>query len=637
MVEGRVPPGLNDEAVKKVKEGCDSTETFKKENLNLLLDTGTRQSLYRDSVRKVFEATWDIAILPYQPKPTIGGAPDDGGSGSSTSTMGAGPARRTGDAAEEFRRMDEDEIFSMVEAESKARDQKRLRTVTVSSKDIVRQELLDMKMVRESKDESLEGPEQATTAFAEMIRILQEKQEVLANATDELACLGRKTTILMSQNRFSTPGQSETGLEPEPLQKRETPITTPAPSISSLHPIPLGAAALYEILCSNGPYHFDARIDDTHLISSVDHANKNQSTVFGNFFDMDKIHGICSGYGLHFADRISYINPYTVRILGEVVPAYQDRGGRPIVSDLDEAKKDKTRKRTDRDWGREGSRTGISQEAARKRLVDIEKDLKELESLQEEKRQKWLKADQDRYELSVHERELSKAGRRQRASERKVKAPRTAQQQQAYQDLFQARRTADILFLDWLKNDSRLRDLRATRKNGRKKLATDTPNAIATRAAHAELSSNSINTALTLDAIDSAHGVRRGARQACREFEGGKWRLKDLRDQEIRTKRVYATLAAEQRSNAKEAVIKDSKSKAPTSIPRKRNVAVVVLHGAAGTSVGSRIKGHQKRGGSKLTKEHRMYGTVAHTNENRTSRVCSCCFMPVFLSRGQRD
>lgn len=77
----------------------------------------------------------------------------------------------------------------------------------------------------------------------------------------------------------------------------------PAPSISTLHPIPLSAAAIYEILCSREPSHFDARIDDTHLILSVEHANKNKSTVFGNFFDMDKIHGICSSYGLHFADR----------------------------------------------------------------------------------------------------------------------------------------------------------------------------------------------------------------------------------------------------------------------------------------------------------------------------------------------
>ncbi|KAK3839700.1 MAG: hypothetical protein J3R72DRAFT_447381, partial [Linnemannia gamsii] len=213
MVEGRVPPSLNDDAVKKVKEGCDSTGTFKKENLNLLLDTETRQSLYRDSVRKVFEATWDVAILPYQPQPTIGGAPYDGGSSSGNSTMGAGPSGPTGDAAEEFQQMDEDEIFSIVEAEAKAWEQKRLRTVTVSLKDIVRQELLDMKIVRESKDESLEGPEQVTTAFAEMIRIFQEKPEILANATDELACLCRKTTIL-----------PETELEPDHLRKREVPL-----------------------------------------------------------------------------------------------------------------------------------------------------------------------------------------------------------------------------------------------------------------------------------------------------------------------------------------------------------------------------------------------------------------------------
>lgn len=61
-----------------------------------------------------------------------------------------------------------------------------------------------------------------------------------------------------------------------------------------------------------------------------------------------------------------------------------------------------------------------------------------------------------------------------------------------------------------------------------------------------------------------------------------------------------------------------------------------MLHGAAGTAVGSRIKGHEKRGGSKMTKQHRQQATVAHTNENRTNRLCSWCFYSVFLSRGQR-
>jgi hypothetical protein len=147
MVEGRVPPGLNDDAVKKVKEGCDNSETFKKANLNILLDTDTRQGLYRNSVRKVFEATWNAAILPYRPQPTTGGALNDGGPGSSTMTMGARPAGPNDNAAEEFPQLDEDEIFNMMEAEAKAREQKQLRTVTVSLKDIVRQELQDMKIV----------------------------------------------------------------------------------------------------------------------------------------------------------------------------------------------------------------------------------------------------------------------------------------------------------------------------------------------------------------------------------------------------------------------------------------------------------------------------------------------------------
>ncbi|KAG0295570.1 hypothetical protein BGZ96_011423 [Linnemannia gamsii] len=168
------------------------------------------------------------------------------------------------------------------------------------------------------------------------------------------------------------------------------------------------------------------------------HANKNKSTVFRNFFDKDEIHGICSRYALHFVDR--YTNPYTVRILGDVVPSHQSHGGCLIVSNLDETKMDKIHKRTGHDWSREGTRTGIPQEAARKRLVDIKKDPKERESLQEEDRQRWMKAEQDRYELSVHERNLSKVRRQQRASEKKVKAPRTAQQQQAYQDLSHARR-----------------------------------------------------------------------------------------------------------------------------------------------------------------------------------------------------
>jgi hypothetical protein len=76
-----------------------------------------------------------------------------------------------------------------------------------------------------------------------------------------------------------------------------------APSISTLHPIPLGAAGIYEVLCPSSALHFDAKIDKTRSITSVEHANKNQLAVFVNFFDIAKIEKVCTTYGLEFAKR----------------------------------------------------------------------------------------------------------------------------------------------------------------------------------------------------------------------------------------------------------------------------------------------------------------------------------------------
>ncbi|KAF9109264.1 hypothetical protein BGX30_008465, partial [Mortierella sp. GBA39] len=78
---------------------------------------------------------------------------------------------------------------------------------------------------------------------------------------------------------------------------------SPAPSISTLHPIPLSAAGIYEVLCPSSDLHFDVKIDETHPITSVEHANKNQLAVFANFFDLKKIEKVCTTYGLEFANR----------------------------------------------------------------------------------------------------------------------------------------------------------------------------------------------------------------------------------------------------------------------------------------------------------------------------------------------
>ncbi|CAO3569992.1 unnamed protein product [Mortierella alpina] len=59
-------------------------------------------------------------------------------------------------------------------------------------------------------------------------------------------------------------------------------------------------------------------------------------------------------------------------------------------------------------------------------------------------------------------------------------------------------------------------------------------------------------------------------------------------------------------------------------IPRPSGQIMPVLFiGDAGTGVGSRIKGHARRGGGKMRSRHRRYCPVAITDEFRTSKTCA--------------
>ena len=61
-----------------------------------------------------------------------------------------------------------------------------------------------------------------------------------------------------------------------------------------------------------------------------------------------------------------------------------------------------------------------------------------------------------------------------------------------------------------------------------------------------------------------------------------------------------------------------------------------MLIGSAGTGVGSRIKGHSRRGGKKMRKEHMQHCVVGMTNEYRSSQTCVFCFQPVQLAQSRR-
>ncbi|KAK3812149.1 MAG: hypothetical protein J3Q66DRAFT_263672, partial [Benniella sp.] len=58
--------------------------------------------------------------------------------------------------------------------------------------------------------------------------------------------------------------------------------------------------------------------------------------------------------------------------------------------------------------------------------------------------------------------------------------------------------------------------------------------------------------------------------------------------------------------------------------------------GTAGTGTGSRIAGHERRGGTKMRNEHAQYCPVAMTDEHNTSKVCVYCFQRTRLARSRR-
>ena len=62
----------------------------------------------------------------------------------------------------------------------------------------------------------------------------------------------------------------------------------------------------------------------------------------------------------------------------------------------------------------------------------------------------------------------------------------------------------------------------------------------------------------------------------------------------------------------------------------------VMFIGAAGTGVGSRIGGHNRRGGAKLRKEHSRYCPVAVTDEFNTSKLCVECYQRLQYAKSSR-
>ncbi|KAF9147805.1 hypothetical protein BG015_010498 [Linnemannia schmuckeri] len=140
-----LPQGLVDRAIGIVKTSRPNTDTFFKHNLTTQLDTPYRQEQYRESLRLNFDKEWTAATNLHNPNATA-----QPGSGSSTVVSQGGMT--AGESEDYLPDEDEDNIADLMERETKERGMKRLRTVTVPLKDIIRKERLDCSVDQDCKE-----------------------------------------------------------------------------------------------------------------------------------------------------------------------------------------------------------------------------------------------------------------------------------------------------------------------------------------------------------------------------------------------------------------------------------------------------------------------------------------------------
>ncbi|CAO3678112.1 unnamed protein product [Umbelopsis ramanniana] len=137
-------------------------------------------------------------------------------------------------------------------------------------------------------------------------------------------------------------------------------------------------------------------------------------------------------------------------------------------------------------------------------------------------------------------------------------------------------------------------------------------------AAENQLAKSSMSAALSASDVLNRHMTHVKQRHVLRSFYYAHRACKESRTNELMNRKILDQSASKERRFVSQ---RESSKDAPKTI--------ILCIGTAGTSVGSRIKGHAKRGGSKLRTRHQIYATVAMTNEFRTSQTCSSCFCPI--------
>ena len=124
------------------------------------------------------------------------------------------------------------------------------------------------------------------------------------------------------------------------------------------------------------------------------------------------------------------------------------------------------------------------------------------------------------------------------------------------------------------------------------------------------------------------HQIKHQQRQKCGvddEIQRKKLAKED-REREVRTKRVYGKITAEERRHIRSHV---------QLLPGEQTPAVIHCFGHW-QGVNSTIRGHFRRGTKRIREQHRVHGHVGITNEYNTSKTCPFCFSKVVLHRTRR-
>ncbi|KAI8356533.1 hypothetical protein B0O80DRAFT_28243 [Mortierella sp. GBAus27b] len=155
---------------------------------------------------------------------------------------------------------------------------------------------------------------------------------------------------------------------------------SPLVSSGAMHGLALGAVGLYEVFCGQTKDRFDTfDINGTPLtnVGEVTRVPGNKKAIIGSFFDLRKIDEVCKKHGLVFADRLTYISPYQIRLTGTAI---QSEHRNPTTSPYDDKRKRNHGNPNRVRWADEFAATGLDKKTVGQFADDAAEKVKGIEA-----------------------------------------------------------------------------------------------------------------------------------------------------------------------------------------------------------------------------------------------------------------